>query len=246
MNHIALDAATEILSVALRVDEGRHRYVAVREIGLRHTQRLMPLVDALLTEAGIRPQEIDLVSCTRGPGSFTGLRIGMSTAKGLAAAIARGDRPPLVSVSTLDVMASRLAAPGTIVLPVIDARKGRFYGAAYVGGGEVGLAGHGSRRLTDDLDLPAAELLRKARAAAAESGVPVTAALIVTGPHADRFMSGLPTSERVVGDPGFRAGWADALLDCAERALATDGYDEIERGPTYVRISDAELGRLLH
>jgi hypothetical protein len=48
----------------------------------------------------------------------------------------------------------------------------------------------------------------------------------------------------MVLDPGYRRGWADALLDCAEAALDRDGYDPVDRGPDYVRRSDAELGRL--
>jgi len=239
MNHLAIDAATEVLSVALRVSSaGRGaRLVAVRDLGLRHTQRLMPLVDRLLAEAEIEPASLDLVSCTRGPGSFTGLRIGMATAKGLAAAVAAKRplaTPPLVSVPTLDVMASRVP-PATIVLPVIDGRKARFYAAIYESG----------HKLTDDLDVSAVELAELVRTSRADGAV------VVTGPHGDLFLErlgdvaggGTGSRTRYVLDPGFRSGWADALLDCAEVALARDGYDQIDLGPDYVRRSDAEIGR---
>lgn len=232
MNHLALDAATEILSVALHVDSSDRtaRLVAVRDVGLRHTQRLMPLVDGLLREAGIVATDLNLVSCTRGPGSFTGLRIGMSTAKGLAAAIA-GARalaePPLVSVPTLDVMAARLPPTGAVVLAVIDGKKGRFYGAVFRGG----------ERLTHDLDATPNELVSAARDAATE-----TTTIVVTGPHAEAFASQLDATGMVI-DPGCRSGWAEALLSCAATALDRHGYDPVDLGPDYVRRSDAELGR---
>ena len=139
MNHLAVDAATEVLSVALRRDRDTASdvLVASRDVGLRHTRRLMTLVHALMDEAELGPIDLDLVSCTRGPGSFTGLRIGMATAKGLAWAVAAAralDRPPLVSVSTLDAMAAAVASTAALVVPVIDGKKGRFYGAAYLAG----------------------------------------------------------------------------------------------------------------
>lgn len=247
MNHLAIDSATEILSVALRADtaRGAARYVSVRDAGLRHTHRLMPLVDQLLQEAGLGLPEIDLVSCTRGPGSFTGLRIGMATAKGLATAIAGARelaQPPLLSVPTLDVMARRVPPLAALVVPVIDGKKGRFYGAAYLRGA----------RLTDDLDLTADELLEHAvTAVASATGLPALGAsvdgVLVTGPHAAGFVaqtsvSGSDTPTLVV-DPGARAGWAATLLDLAEERLPESGYDSADQGPEYVRGSDAELSR---
>lgn len=253
MNHLAIDTATEILSVALRVDSGHnsHRYVTMRDAGLRHTRNLMPIVEGLLIAADIRPEHLALISCMRGPGSFTGLRIGMATAKGLAVAL-DPDRPPLVSVSTLDVMVSAVTAPGCLVVPVIDGKKGRFYGAGYRDG----------ERLTADLDLRPADLLAHTRAAlssrieddaqAYTSVAPPSASepdVVVTGPHADRFVELLKDGEEsgnwdtVVVDPAARAGWAAFLLDVAGSRLTEDGYDGIDQGPVYVRSSDAEIAR---
>ncbi|MFP4113348.1 MAG: tRNA (adenosine(37)-N6)-threonylcarbamoyltransferase complex dimerization subunit type 1 TsaB [Spirochaetota bacterium] len=241
MNHLAIDTATEILSVALRVgsevgppesDRARHHrdYVAVRDVGLKHTERLLPIVDALLSEAGIAARQLDLVSCTRGPGSFTGLRIGMATAKGLAAAVAGAhdlERLPLVSVSTLDAMARRIPEVGTIVLPVIDGKKGRFYGAAYFGG----------TRRTTDLDLPVDQLLSRAR-----ESVPEATRVIVTGPHAAAFAERAGSNDMVV-DPACRCGWAHVLLNEALLRLERDGFDSDGQGPDYARGSDAEPAR---
>lgn len=231
MNHLAIDSATEILSVAVRCRRGASNdvLVAVRDAGLRHTARLMGLVDALLREAGIAATDLDLVSCTRGPGSFTGLRIGMATAKGLAWAIAgaRGsDAPPIVSIPTLDAMAAGVASQAALVVPVIDGKKGRFYGAGFLAG----------RRLTADLDLAPGELLAAVRADSAPAEV------IVTGPHAQRFAEACGEAGLVV-DPAARGGWAAPLLRLAEARLEATGYDEVDRGPEYVRGSDAEIAR---
>jgi len=246
VNHLAVDAATEVLSVALRRDRDTASdvLVASRDVGLRHTRRLMTLVHALMDEAELGPIDLDLVSCTRGPGSFTGLRIGMATAKGLAWAVAAAralDRPPLVSVPTLDAMAAAVASTAALVVPVIDGKKGRFYGAAYLAG----------RRLTDDLDLGASALLEAARQAArdfvgetngSQAGPPQE--VIVTGPHADRFAEACGAEARaLIVDPSARSGWAPALLRLAEARLAAGGYDPVDAGPDYVRRSDAEISR---
>ncbi len=257
MNHLALDTVTEVLSIALRFETpgGPRCIAAVREMGLRHAHLVMPLVDRLCREAGLRPADLDLVSCMRGPGSFTGLRIGMATAKGLAGAIGahRGlERCPLVSVSTLDVMAGAVAPSDVCVMPVIDGRKGRFYAALYRRG----------TRLTGDLDLPPAELLALAADAAddapggaarggpdAPGGAAQPRELIVTGPHARELVAEAqpvgfdPDHLRVLTDPGARRGYAVLLLDYAEAAVATHGYDADDQGPVYVRESDAELAR---
>ena len=239
MNHLSMDTATEVLSVALRVDAGAGagRYLTVCDAGLRHTRNLMPLVDGLLASAGIAPRDLELVSCMRGPGSFTGLRIGMASAKGIAAAIDPA-QPPLISISTLDVMAAAVAAPESLVIPVIDGKKGRFYGAAYLGG----------RRLTEDMDLPAGDLLAAALAADEHTQGP-RPSIVATGPHAARFAELLTAADPpvpnvpVVVDPGARSGWAATLLELAEQRLPAMGYDSIDQGPTYVRRSDAEIAR---
>ena len=110
MNVLALDTSTEILSIALvcdppGADATRDRtkseplpgtYAVTRDVGLKHSRLLMPLIDRLLGDAGLRPSDLDLVACTRGPGSFTGLRIGMATAKGLATSIAAQSSTSLI------------------------------------------------------------------------------------------------------------------------------------------------------
>ena len=84
MRILALDTSTDILSVALKTDEGWAD--TSLDLGLKHAERLMDLVDFCLSRAGMRVEDVDLFACAAGPGSFTGLRIGMATVKGLALA----------------------------------------------------------------------------------------------------------------------------------------------------------------
>lgn len=239
MNHLAIDSATEILSVALRVEGAQTRpYHEVRDEGLHHARLLLPIVDRLLGQAGLRPEELDLVSCMRGPGSFTGLRIGMATAKGVAAAVA-GVRDlrtlPLVSVPTLDVMAAATVSSSALVIPLIDGRKGRYYAAVYSGG----------NRLTEDLDLEPRRLLASVRGLCADLGA---RGVLLCGPHVSGFMHALDSGESgenagLIGGADYRGGYATSLLEQAEHHLKTNGYDPADQGPRYVRRSDAELSR---
>ena len=137
MRVLAIDTATEVL--ALCVDDGAARASLALRRGLQHSPALLPLADRLLAEMGFGAGELELVVCSVGPGSFTGIRIGLATAKGIAFATGC----PLVGVSTLDALALPWACfPGS-VWSVIDARKGRWYASCYREG----------RRVTEYLDL---------------------------------------------------------------------------------------------
>ncbi len=244
MNVLAFDTATEILSVALRTSPLPHIYTETRDTGLKHSRTLMPLVSRLLADAALPLEQVDLVACTRGPGSFTGLRIGMATAKGLAAAIAsaRGlDLPPIVSVPTMDVMAHAIPADQSIVVPVIDGRKNRFYAAIFRAG----------IRLTADLDLAATEIMHEIAqiSPSGPAGSPnrrhghQPGGVLVTGPHADLFASRIEDPSLILVDPAFRRGHAETLIPLAVAAYEKDGPDAPGQGPVYVRSSDAELSR---
>jgi tRNA threonylcarbamoyladenosine biosynthesis protein TsaB len=241
---LAIDSATEVLSVAVsreRADrsDSPDLLVSTRDTGLHHGRSLMPLVDELLRAAGLVPADLDLIACTRGPGSFNGLRIGMATAKGLAASVAalRGSSAaPLVSVPTLAVMAYPHAASGVLVVPVIDGRKGRYYAAAFSGG----------ERCMEDVDLSPAEILVRATALAARAagtGENRTARIIVTGPHAPEFCDSLGKTDDLSCDPLPRRGHARALLHLAIEAYRNNGPDSPSQGPLYIRGSDAEISR---
>lgn len=127
MKLLAFETATEACSVALWLDgDVRERFeVAPR----RHAELALPWADALLAEAGVARTQIDAVAVGRGPGAFTGVRLAIAIAQGVALGLDR----PLVPVSTLAALAlpAARARPGAPVLAAIDARMGELYVAGY-------------------------------------------------------------------------------------------------------------------
>lgn len=92
-----------------------------------HSERLMPLIDALLNESAVEREQLQGIAVAAGPGSFTGIRIGVSTAR----ALAQGLAIPAVGVSTLQALAEGVLWPGALVCPLLDARRGEVYCALY-------------------------------------------------------------------------------------------------------------------
>ncbi|MCR3755759.1 MAG: N(6)-L-threonylcarbamoyladenine synthase, TsaB subunit [Sodalis sp. Psp] len=125
---LALDTATEACSAALMLDENSvsERFIITPR---EHTQRILPMVDNLLAEAGITLNDLDALAFSCGPGSFTGVRISIGVAQGLAL----GAGLPLISVSTLAVLAEGAWRQIGVsqVLTAIDARMGSVYWARY-------------------------------------------------------------------------------------------------------------------
>lgn len=127
MNYLAIDASTEACSVALQVNGKLYsRYDLCPQ---SHSLRLLPMVDEVLTEAGIKLSQCDGLIFGRGPGSFTGVRIGVGVAQGLAFSA----NLPVVGVSSLQAMAQLAFMEGKVkekhsgVISAIDARMGEVY-----------------------------------------------------------------------------------------------------------------------
>lgn len=95
-----------------------------------HSVKLMPVIDSLFKENGVTPGELDIIGVVTGPGSFTGLRIGVTTAK----AIAYSGDIKLVGINTLDFLAASVSQQDAIICPVIDARNTNVYSNAYING----------------------------------------------------------------------------------------------------------------
>ena len=146
MRLLAIETSTEACSVAVLVDGGvTERFELAPR---RHAGLVLPWADALLAEAGLRRRDLDAIAVGRGPGAFTGVRLGISIAQGIALALDR----PLLPVSTLAVLAlgglraqdvgARAGAACDHVLAAIDARMGEVYAGAFVrdGGGVRALA----------------------------------------------------------------------------------------------------------
>lgn len=126
MKILSIDSATECASLAV-IDENK----LLGEISLNHKKQhsviLMPMVDSLLKSLELNIKDIDGFVISKGPGSFTGLRIGMSMIKGLS----QGTNKPFVSVSSLDALAYNMAYTGGIICPMLDALRDNVYTALY-------------------------------------------------------------------------------------------------------------------
>ncbi|MGD8470682.1 MAG: tRNA (adenosine(37)-N6)-threonylcarbamoyltransferase complex dimerization subunit type 1 TsaB [Desulfobacteraceae bacterium] len=126
MKILALDTATQSCSVAVTNDGFLSAELSIVK-SQTHSKHLMELIHSVLEIAGFHPGDLDGLAVTIGPGSFTGLRIGISTVKGLAYALAR----PVVGISTLEALAWQCGQTSYLICPLIDARKGEVYGATY-------------------------------------------------------------------------------------------------------------------
>ncbi len=126
MRILAADTATKSCSVAVTENE-----TVLREITKvsqqTHSKHLLEMVHAVIREAGLTLSDLDGFAVTRGPGSFTGLRIGISSIKGLALAVNK----PVVGISSLLALAQQISPTSHLVCPLIDARKGEVYVSLY-------------------------------------------------------------------------------------------------------------------
>ncbi|MGY3211077.1 tRNA (adenosine(37)-N6)-threonylcarbamoyltransferase complex dimerization subunit type 1 TsaB [Mucilaginibacter sp. HD30] len=130
MKILQIETATTVCSVALA---NRGEVIAFKEIDQRniHAEVITVFIDEILKNAGIKYNELDAVAVSSGPGSYTGLRIGVSTAKGLCYALDK----PLIAVETLEAMAEGIIARGVngdiLLCPMIDARRMEVYTALF-------------------------------------------------------------------------------------------------------------------
>jgi len=125
---LAIDTTTRVCSVALGDHE---KILAEYQLNVKntHSQRLMPLIVSLFRDSGADKSRLEGVALSIGPGSFTGIRIGMATAKGLC----QGLNIPAVGVMTLDALAEACTFFSGLICPILDARKNQVYTALYRG-----------------------------------------------------------------------------------------------------------------
>lgn len=123
---LAIETATKTAGMAILEEEEvlAESYV---NLGRHHAEVLLPALEQLFLIAGLAPERIDLFACTVGPGSFTGVRIGVSTVKGLALATGK----PVAGVSTLEALALNAALYPNLICPLLDAQKGQVYAGIF-------------------------------------------------------------------------------------------------------------------
>lgn len=131
MRILGFDSSAKTASVAVYDTDTEEGLVAqyFQNCGLTHSRTLLPMAENLLKNLGLTLKDIDLLAVSRGPGSFTGVRIGVSTVKGLAFA----DNKPVCGVSTLQAMAYNgvAAHEGSVICCAMDARRNQFYNALF-------------------------------------------------------------------------------------------------------------------
>ncbi|SHG39003.1 tRNA threonylcarbamoyladenosine biosynthesis protein TsaB [Thermosyntropha lipolytica DSM 11003] len=124
---LAIDSATPVAGVAI-LNEEKVLYEEFCNYRKTHSETLLPMIDRALKVCACSLHDIDVIGITAGPGSFTGLRIGMAAVKGLSLATGK----PIVAVSTLDMLAANvLPCEDILAVPLLDARKNEVYSAVY-------------------------------------------------------------------------------------------------------------------
>lgn len=222
---LGIETSTMQGGVALLEEEGLIAE-AFLSVEATHSERLLPSIDRLLHDARLRLKEVDGIASAIGPGSFTGLRIGLSTAKGLALATGK----PLVGVPTLEAMAFGLPFCHYQICPFLNAKKKEVYCALFRYEGETLV------RVMEDSVLPLEALMERIN----EPTVFLGDALKAYGEALKKNLEDLalfpPRSRRA----GSAAGVAELGL---QRLLRGERDDPALLVPRYIRPSEAELRR---
>ena len=180
----------------------------------------MPMVAECLAECGLKMKQIDAVAVTVGPGSFTGVRIGISTAKGLAMGADIG----VIPVSSLAALGENGAGENTLLCPVFDARCGQVYNALFNNAEQLRL-----ERITPDRTLTIVQLREEL------AGKPV----LLFGDGAKLCFEQIPNA--VLAPENKRFIIADSILAAAQKETPID-FENIN--PVYLRLSQAEREKL--
>lgn len=223
---LALDSTAVVASVALCRDETPIASFHIKN-GNTHSETLLPMVETVLKTAGFTVDDVDLFACSVGPGSFTGVRIGVSTIKGLAF----GKNKPCIGVSTLEALALNAVPFDGIISPVMNARRGQVYNALFRYENESLV------RLCPDRALSALEL----EAEMEKKGEPY--ALVGDGIEEMTRVASKNVPERI--SPLLTDQNAISVAKCAYRAfLSGQNGTDAELKPVYLRLPQAERERL--
>ena len=227
MKLLAIDTSGPVCGVAILTEAGiAYECAAVNK--LTHSTNLMPMVEAAFAATGLTVQDMDRIAVVTGPGSFTGVRIGVSTANGLA----HGAGKPCVAVDALEAMAAGVGEFSGIICPIQDARAGQVYGAAF-SAGEVR-----PDRLMRDTPLKVEEYVATIQS--------MRDRFLFLG---DGMLVQKAKVQALLGDAAVFANPQQAFLRPAAVAylgsLATEEMDYLELMPMYLRAPNAERNKRL-
>ena len=227
MKLLAIDTSGPVCGVAVMKD-GAIVYEASAVNRMTHSVNLLPMIDAACQSAGLTVAELDRIAVVSGPGSFTGVRIGVSTVKGLAHA----NHTPCAAVDALEAMAAGVGEFRGVICPIQDARAGQVYGAAFRAGDVR------PERLMPDTPLKLEEYVETIRT------------------FGDRFLflgDGMQVHrarlEKLLGDQAVFAAPQLAFLRPASvaalAAAAEETVDYLALEPLYLRAPNAALNKKL-
>ena len=228
MKILALETSAKSVSAAV-VENGVPLAYSYQHTGLTHSRTLMPLVDAMLKNAELKLEDMDLLAVSAGPGSFTGLRIGVSALKGLAWATDK----PCCGVSTLEAMAQNVRHMDCDIICAMDPRRNQVYNAVF-------RAERGQlTRLTPDRAISLAELSEELKKGENNKIIVGDGAkLCYTYLSGQNIACHMAPPQLVMQNA---IGVALCAGEMAERGHATTARDLV---PVYLRLSQAERERL--
>jgi tRNA threonylcarbamoyladenosine biosynthesis protein TsaB len=223
MRVLGIDTSTMTAAVGL-VDDDELLVEVKFDVKITYSEVLMPTIDMALRTAGLKPGDVDGFAVSIGPGSFTGLRIGLSTVKGLCLATGK----PLAAVPSLDALASQSLFCCHQVVPLLDAKKNEVYAAVYdTAKGEI-------QRKSDFWAIGIQDLTKR-----------ITQKTLFVGPGAKLYRKELvdllgQKAYFATGQQGTPSGVSVAWLGARRLTVGqTENLSELE--PLYIRQSEAEL-----
>jgi len=227
MKLLLVDTSGPVCGVAI-LDGAAVRYSCAVTNKMTHSVNLLPMIDAAFASTGLTIDDMDRLAVVTGPGSFTGVRIGVSTVKGLA----HGANKPCVAVDALECMAAGAGEFSGVICPIQDARAGQVYGAAFLPGVKR------PQRLMEDTPLKLEEFVEKIRPMADEylflgDGMPV---------HRAR-LEALLGDQAVFAPPHLAYLQPDSAAYLASLEEKTVDYRELM--PMYLRAPNAERNKKL-
>jgi len=225
MNLLAIDSAGSVLSIA--VSRGGEIFCEDTQADMKHSEIVMNCIEKQMARAELKPRDLQGVLCMGGPGSFTGLRIGYSIAKGLALSLSI----PFAAVPTLDCIAysGEHSTESSILIPVIQARKDAFFYTIF----------RNKERLTQDADASTAQIIEEIQSYANKNEK-----ITVTGPGAEILFNSMSDELKNAVNLNFEnRGYAKELITIArnKELFKNDNSAFLYSGPEYIRKTDAEI-----
>lgn len=235
MQILAIDSSGLVATVAVVETDARGNTKTIAEYSTNfkktHSQTLLPMLDEIVDMTGIVLSEIDAIAVSGGPGSFTGLRIGSATAKGLGLALNK----PLIHIPTVDALAYNICYTDKLVCPIMDARRNQVYTGIY--------EFHGSEMkiIEEQMAVGIEELAEKLLTYSREviflgDGVPV---------HQQALLEKLMAGCRIYFAPAHMNQQRAAVVGTLAMQYLAEGKVESakEHRPDYLRVSQAERER---